>query len=136
MHNRRRRSAIMAVEVVGVHDVAVVPEPIPAALILLAAVKIEHPVELLLERRVLRRGLRRQRQRVAEHAGFDGSLRCGHDEGGLAQRLRELGSRARAGVAGSTHNMSSLVRATPMRRAETRLVVLVGDSRPPLYCFS
>jgi hypothetical protein len=48
----------VTIEIVRVHDVAVVPETVPAALILLAAVEVEHPVELLLERRVLGGGLR------------------------------------------------------------------------------
>ena len=45
---------LVAVEVIGVHDVAVVPESVPAALILLAAVEIEHPVEALFELRMFR----------------------------------------------------------------------------------
>ena len=95
---------LVAIEIVRVHDVAVVPEPVPAALVLLAAVEIEHPVELLLERRVLRRRLRRQRQRVAEHAGFDDSLRRGHDRrpAGAARPRAPPAARAAASPAGST----------------------------------
>jgi hypothetical protein len=74
----------MSVEVIGVHDIAVVPEPVPAALVLLVTVEIEHPVELLLECRVRGRSLRGQRQRVAEHASFDSSLGRWNHDGRLA----------------------------------------------------
>jgi hypothetical protein len=82
---------------------------------------------LLLERRMIGRRLRGQRQRVREHSRFDGRLGRRHHDGGLPQSLRQFReprARRRRGqcpqkdFAGARHTHG---------RAEAGLVVFVGD---------
>ncbi|MCY1232727.1 hypothetical protein D9M72_452360 [compost metagenome] len=117
------------VGVVGMHHVAVVPEPVPAALLHLAGVEVEQEVQLVLQSGPLRRAAVHGRP-VTEHAGRVQVLRGGLQErwrgGGL--RISGEGSGVRSGVVGEQRQFVGAGNAGGV--AESRFVVLVGDLQP------
>jgi hypothetical protein len=102
----------VAVEVIGVHDVAVV-ESIPAALILLAAI-IEHPVERFSScacSGALCDGSENEWPKTPESNEVCG---VGTMTAGARSASASAVMRSRVGVDGRIHSSNSLVRATPI----------------------
>src|SRR3954469_22738301 len=117
------------------HHVAVVPEAVPAAFVLLAAIEIEQKIEMLLDIRMLGHGCGRQRAAVTEHPRFHGSLWGRHDDRWRAQSTRELDAtlaRRRPGQ----YPEHELARARhTFGRTKAGLVVLVRDVEALLLFF-
>ncbi len=117
----------VAVGVVRVHHIAIVPEAVPASLVLLAMVEIEHPAEAAFDLLELRCRGRRRREGSAEYAGFVQCLRRGNDDSWRAQRVRKLGEACslRSCAQYPEHHLTRARNAE--RCAEARFVVLVRD---------
>ena len=120
----------VAVAVVGVHDVAIVPEAVPMALLHLLPVIIELPVEAILDRRLGRRGAVGQAPQPAKHAG---AQQVGRRTRELRRRTHAVGQfdhplARRCGRQGPERDFAGAGDAVGC--APAGLVILVGDLQP------
>ncbi|KAF1073003.1 MAG: hypothetical protein GAK45_00038 [Pseudomonas citronellolis] len=113
--------------VVGVHDIAEVPETVPAALFDLVAVEVEIEVQLFFDALLASTTRLCRRPAGAEHPGGVQALRAGQQQRRCLDAAGDGHQGLGAGRGADEAQRQFAGARDPQRRVEARLVVLVGD---------